>query len=331
MVKRFLILSIISLGLLALTISSSPDAMAQGSRYEFVVIAQSIGVPFWVPVRKGVEDAATMLTAGTEDVVEAKLIGTSIMNVSKQVDILDSVIAKNVDGIGLVIVDKVAFNNSLKRAEEKGIPVIAVNTDAGESVSKSECPRLAYIGEMPIVSGHKIGERIARSVPEGVEVLREVSEPGMVALESRSLGIKEALEKHNIKSDEVLYTSVETSVAVGMIKSYLRIHPNLKVVACSNGIGAINVAQAAKELGYPPGKLFITAYNFLPRLNSFIEEGYIQVTIDQAPYLQGLYAVIELYLYKKYGIMPHDINTATGFGTKDNIGEIKELAEKGYR
>ena len=52
-----------------------------------------------------------------------------------------------------------------------------------------------------------------------------------------------------------------------------------------------------------------------------IDKGFLDFTIDQQPYLQGFYPVIQLFLYKLSGglMAPSDTNTGLLFVTKDNV------------
>ena len=53
-----------------------------------------------------------------------------------------------------------------------------------------------------------------------------------------------------------------------------------------------------------------------------IQAGNLDFTIDQQPYLQGFYPVMQLFLYKLSGglMAPSDTNTGLLFVTKDNVG-----------
>jgi simple sugar transport system substrate-binding protein len=81
------------------------------------------------------------------------------------------------------------------------------------------------------------------------------------------------------------------------------------------------VAQAIQSLGLK-GKVKGGGYDLLGNTVQLLQGGYIQVTIDQQPYLQGFFPILEMYLYKASkglsGIA--DINTGLKFVTSQNIG-----------
>ena len=59
----------------------------------------------------------------------------------------------------------------------------------------------------------------------------------------------------------------------------------------------------------------------LPRTLELIKQGHLDYTIDQQPYLQGFYTVMEMFCFKASGglIGPSEINTGLKFVTKDSV------------
>jgi simple sugar transport system substrate-binding protein len=62
-----------------------------------------------------------------------------------------------------------------------------------------------------------------------------------------------------------------------------------------------------------------------------ISAGVIQCTIDQQPYVQGYYPVVQLTLYCRYGIRPSDIDAGAGVVTKDDVPRIIGLSREHFR
>ena len=62
-----------------------------------------------------------------------------------------------------------------------------------------------------------------------------------------------------------------------------------------------------------------------------MKTGYVQVQIDQQPYEQGFMPVMEVYLAKKVGLSPADIDTGQGVVTPDQADSITELVTQGVR
>ena len=62
-------------------------------------------------------------------------------------------------------------------------------------------------------------------------------------------------------------------------------------------------------------------FDLLPTTLEAVAKGDLDFTIDQQPYLQGFYTVMELFIYKISGGLtgPSDINTGLNFVTKANV------------
>ena len=62
-------------------------------------------------------------------------------------------------------------------------------------------------------------------------------------------------------------------------------------------------------------------YDLLTPTLQLIQQGHLDFTIDQQPYLQGFYPVLQLFFYKLSGglVAPSDTNTGLLFVTKANV------------
>ena len=62
-------------------------------------------------------------------------------------------------------------------------------------------------------------------------------------------------------------------------------------------------------------------FDLLPRSLEAVHDGFLDFVIDQQPYLQGFYTVMEMFAFKVSGglVGPADINTGLKFVTKDSV------------
>ena len=69
------------------------------------------------------------------------------------------------------------------------------------------------------------------------------------------------------------------------------------------------------------GKVAGGGYDLLPGTLRLVDQGFLNFTIDQQPYLQGFYPVLQLFLYKLSSglVAPSDTNTGLLFVTKANV------------
>jgi simple sugar transport system substrate-binding protein len=305
--------------LLVLALLPATFLAAQAARkFKFVVITHATAVPFFVPVRKGAEDAGRLVGA---DVVYT---GPAGFDIQKQVEFMKSAIAQKVDGIACTLPDPTAFNDVVKEAMSKGIPVIAINADAPAS------GRLAYIGQGNYEAGRSMGEQAVKLLPNGGSVILGIHTAGAENLEARIKGVKDVLDAKGGFKYRVVATGTDLVKAEGLLASALQADPSVKGmfgVEDITGIAIGNIIERQKL----KGKVFGGGFDLVEQELSHIENGVMQFTIDQQPYLQGFQGVMELWLAKMYSISPCDINTGIAPVTVENVKAVKDLAKKGYR
>jgi simple sugar transport system substrate-binding protein len=91
------------------------------------------------------------------------------------------------------------------------------------------------------------------------------------------------------------------------------------------------VARVLADRGIEPGKVLLGGFDLVPEVLQQMEKGYVQVLVDQQPYMQGFMPVMEVYLAKTVGLAPSDIDTGQGIVRKDQVEAIMELSTKGMR
>jgi simple sugar transport system substrate-binding protein len=62
-----------------------------------------------------------------------------------------------------------------------------------------------------------------------------------------------------------------------------------------------------------------------------IQSGVIAFAIDQQPYIQGFYPVMQLALRCRYGILPPNMDAGAAVITKANAAAVADLVKQGYR
>ncbi|BDG05406.1 sugar ABC transporter substrate-binding protein [Anaeromyxobacter oryzae] len=304
--------------LLAIVLGALPARAAEAKRYKFVVITHATAVPFFVPVRKGAEDAGKLVGA------EVVYTGPAGFDIQRQVEFMKSAIAQKVDGIACTLPDPSAFNDVVAEARAKGIPVIAINADA----PKSE--RMAYIGQGNYEAGRSMGEQIVKLLPNGGDVLLAIHTAGAENLEARIKGVKDVLDQTGKFKYRVVATGTDLVKAESLIGAALQANPNIKGMFGVEDVTGIAIGHII-EREKLKGKVMGGGFDLVGEILDAIQRGDMQFTIDQQPYLQGFQGVMELYLNKKFAIAPADINTGIAPVTAASVKAVKDLAAKGYR
>ena len=319
--KKLMLLGLVLVGL---------SAFALADEYTFYIVSHGgPGDPFWGVVMKGMQDAAAMITNGTDDVVKATYLGPAVYSVTELVNMLNSAIAARPDGIVATITDPAALDEPLRRAIDLGIPVIAINVPdprpAGERI-----PYLFYVGGDEYLSGRKAAEKMlaVRKPARAVVFIHEVGHHG---LELRAQGFIEVMTDADagVPADK-LAIGTDPTQAVEIIRGYFSAHPETDAVFTLGPIGTLPTVTFLKEQGLV-GKVMLGCFDLDEVTLNAIKDGIAMFTVTQQQYLQGYLPIQWLYLYNKYGFLPaNDILTGPGFVDASNIGLVEELITQGY-
>lgn len=317
--KRLRLRALFLVAILVLSSLPAATAVAQArKRFKFVVITHSTATPFFVPVRKGAEDAARLLGC---DIV---FMGPAGFDIERQVELLKSAVAQKVDGIACTLPDPTAFSDAVQEAASKGVPVIAINADAPRS------GRLAYIGQGNYDAGRSMGQQIIKLLPKGGDVIIAVATPGAENLEARIKGVQDVLADHGDFAARVVATASDLAKAEGLIAGALQADPNVKGMFGVEGTSGTAIAHIIERQSIA-GRVFGGGFDLVTAELDAIEKGSLQFTIDQQPYLQGFQGVVELWLNRMYSLSPVDIDTGTAPVTAASVAAVKALAAKGFR
>ena len=284
----------------------------------FIFITPCVGEDFFNVVKKGMQDAAMMME------VESSFVGTEDVDIDQQVKMVRRAIAEGYDGIALSIINATAFDAVVTEALDKGIPVVAFNVDAAPSNG-----RLSAVCQNLRQAGRALGAEAARSLPDNARILMTVHSEGISALEDRLQGAQEILAQKGI-SWETLVTGIEPDKAADVIAHTLTADPQISAVL-GTGLADTEGAGLAVERDFSQRGLFVGGFDLSAEILRLIKAEVIALTIDQQPYVQGFYPVVQLAQYCRYGITPSSIDTGAALITKNNVDAVLKWCAQGYR
>jgi len=271
---------------------------------------------FFVPTQNGMADAAKLLGLPTP-----KWGGSTTSSATQMVSYLDSAIAANANGIATTVIDATSFTTPVANAMNAGIPVISYNADGivKNGVATIGTNRLCYVGQALYLSGQQMGERILSLVPTPGEIAIFIATPGSGNIQPRYDGAASVLTPKGYTVKEIA-TGALTSQEEAAEKAYL-------VGAKSTLKGAFAVDAGSTELLGPSLasvglKIPAGGFDLTPGTLTAINNGQLDFTINQNPYLQGFMPTLYLYLFNLTGglVAPPDTDTGLSFVTKSNVG-----------
>jgi simple sugar transport system substrate-binding protein len=306
-------------GAAALIAAGTRSAQAAGDapfpahpRWKFVFVNHVTTNPFFVPTQYGIHDACALLGC------EYQWTGSQTSNVSHMVNAMNVAIAGKADAIAVPIVDPTAFNAPTNKALAAGIPVFAYNADAPATSGNK---RLAYIGQDLFKSGYEMGEKIVKLVGSG-DVALFIATPGQLNIQPRIDGAAAAIKK---LGKGITYQEITTGPTVNeeltKIKAYYLGHQSVKGMFAVDAGSTQGVGEVMQQFGLAKKGVHGGGFDLLPKTLDLINEGHLDFTIDQQPYLQGFYTVMEMFMYKASGglVGPADINTGLKFIDKSSV------------
>jgi simple sugar transport system substrate-binding protein len=296
-----------------------PDTGGAGLGYKFVLVSHgSSGDPFHSVVKQGMEDAGLVYGC------DVQMLFSEGDN-AKEVDLMEQAIAANPDGIGISIVDPVAFDDVVQKALDKGIPVISFNNDDANTPN----PRLAYIGAHERKVGYTLGKAMQKYLKKGDHIVIPEEVPGMSYAVNRSAGIIDAMNEIGVTAEE-LDAGYERAETTRRISAYLIGHPETKGILNVGGLTTEVAGMVVEDLNLQ-NKVVVGGFDLLPNTGPAIKKGITKAVIDQQPYLQGYYTVVQLAMIKYGKFAAFDIDTGRGIVDVSNIDEVLDLVKRRIR
>ena len=107
--------------------------------------------------------------------------------------------------------------------------------------------------------------------------------------------------------------------------------PNIRMVVYAGG-QQLGAAEAyMKAINKKPGEVLNIGFDTSPAVIDAFDKGYVQLTSDQQPFLQGYLPILSLCGTKKLGLAPMNLDTGAGFVNAQNYKSVAELAKQGLR
>jgi simple sugar transport system substrate-binding protein len=280
-----------------------------GKKLKFVFVNHVTTNPFFVPTKYGAEDACKLLGCSYQ------WTGSENSNVNEMVNAMNSAVTGGADGIAVALIDDKAFNQPTDAALKAKIPVVSYNADASGN------SRLAYIGQDLFLSGQEMGKRIAQLVHSG-DVALFIATPGSANIQPRIDGAKAVLKSTPAIKTHTIATGAAVPAELSTIDSYASGHPETKGYFAVDAGSTQGVAQTVQKHNLRAKGIKAGGYDLTPITQKLLAAGEIDFTIDQQPYLQGFFPILELYLYAVSGTLTGiaDVNTGLKFLDKTTIG-----------
>jgi simple sugar transport system substrate-binding protein len=289
--------------------SSASSIFGVNESYHFTLVNHVTTNPFFTPTQNAAADACKLLGCSYT------WTGSATSNVSEMVNAINSAVSSKVNGIGTSLIDPTAFNSPVSSSLSAGIPILAYNAD------EPQTNRLSYIGQDLFLSGQEMGKRIISLIPGGGQIALFIATPGAANIQPRINGALDSLKSApNIKPD-VVATGADVPGELTKINAWATAHPSAKGMFAVDAGSTQGLAQTIQKQGLRAKGWKGGGYDLTPVTEQLLAAGEIDFTIDQQPYLQGFYPILQLYMFnasqRLSGIA--DVDTGLKFLDKTTI------------
>jgi simple sugar transport system substrate-binding protein len=150
----------------------------------------------------------------------------------------------------------------------------------------------------------------------------------------RELGAVRALEEAGV---EVVRLSSNTemagdpNLAIPLITAGLLANPEVKLIAYPGGAMLGNASVYMESVGKKPGEIINIGFDTSPQIVEQFAKGWVQLTSDQQPFMQGYLPIISLCQQKVLGLGAMSVDTGAGFITPENSAAVADLATRFLR
>jgi len=278
--------------LAGLVIASIPNG-AEAKDKVFALVPKAMNNPFFDQARDGCQKAAKEIGG-----IECLYIGPADATEQEQVELVQDLISKHVDGIGVSAANAPAIARILARAKEANIPVVTWDSDL---LPDDKALRATYIGTINEQVGAEVAKRAMALKPNGGTYCIQSGGPAAANMNDRIKGMLETLPADKWKQVEgcPLYNNDDFPLSLSQLTDLLAKYPKIDAVLDAGGAPQM-VTQAYRGLmskysdRLKSNDLVMLFVETLPMQMDLLREGLSHGQVGQRPFEMGYRAMYVL-------------------------------------
>lgn len=272
---------------------------------------------FWQSVHAGANAAGHEL--GAEILWNG---AASETDYSRQIQIVDSMIARRVDGLAVAASDRTALNNSLARAAAAGIPVVVFDSGVDSD------DYMTFVATDNYEAGKVAARKLAALVGGKGKVAVVLHAPGSHSSMERERGFDEAMAAEFPAVTVVArqFGMSDRARAMAAAENIITAHPDLAGMFASAEPSSVGAALAVKSRGLS-GKLRLVAFDAAEATIEDLKAGTVDALVAQDPFRIGYRAVQVLVERLNGSTPPRRIDLSARVVTRADLDapEVRDL------
>ncbi len=201
-------------------------------------------------------------------------------DLAEQVNLVDQMIARQVNAIVIAPADSKALVTVLKRAKEAGVLVVNIDNKLDAEVLQQAGLSVPFVGPDNRAGARKVGEALVQQLKPGEKVAIIEGIPTAFNGQQRRLGFEDAMKAAGMNIVTVQSGNWEMEKANNVAAAMLSEHPDLRAILCANdnmALGAVAAIQAAGRTG----KVLVVGFDNIGAIRPMLADGRVVATADQ--------------------------------------------------
>lgn len=292
---------------------ASCTSAPQSAKPRIALVMKSLANEFF----KTMQDGAT--AHQQTHAAEYELIANGIkdeLDVARQVEIVEQMIAQQVNAIVIAPADSKALVAVCQRAQAAGIVVINIDNKLDAAVLAERNLRIPFVGPDNRKGARLAGEALAKQLKAGDQVAILEGVPTAFNAQQRKAGFEDAMKAAGMNIVSSQSASWETAKANQIAAALLVEKPELKAILCANDSMALGTVAAIKAAG-KAGQVRVIGFDNIQAVRQLLKDGQVLATVDQHGDKLAVYGIEYALEVLKTKTAPADKETAVDLVTKE--------------
>ncbi|EMI16751.1 ribose ABC transporter periplasmic binding protein [Rhodopirellula maiorica SM1] len=201
-------------------------------------------------------------------------------DLSRQVSLVEEMVASGVDAIVIAPADSKALVPALRRASQAGVVVINIDNRLDADVLEQEQITIPFVGPDNMAGAKKVGDHLAAKLEKGDKVAILEGIRTSFNAQQRLKGFQAAMQDAGLEIVDSQTAEWEMSKANTIASSMLSEHPEIKAILAANDSMALGAIAAVKSAGRD-GEVMIVGFDNITAIQEAIKQGKVLATADQ--------------------------------------------------
>jgi ribose transport system substrate-binding protein len=212
------------------------------------------------------------------------------LDVARQVDIVEQMMAQRVGAIVLAPADSKALVPVAVKAQQAGIVVINIDNRLDREALAARGAAIPFVGPDNRKGAAKVGDYLATKLKRGAAVAILEGAPNAFNGVQRKLGFEDAAQRAGLRIVSSQTANWETSQASQVAAAMLTAHPDLAALLCANDSMALGAVAAVRDAGRAK-QVAVVGFDNISAVGPLIADGRMLATADQHGDLLAVYGI----------------------------------------